>query len=80
MSACVTGITGLQLYWNYQNYRATVKTFKHDINEALNTAVDREMDRRQQKIVNRFKKWLNDSSFVTITCSVEIGTAPPSFI
>jgi two-component system phosphate regulon sensor histidine kinase PhoR len=71
MSACVTGITGLQLYWNYQNYRATVKTFKHDINEALNTAVDREMDRRQQKIVNRFKKWLNDSSFVTITCSVE---------
>ena len=71
MSVCVTGITGLQLYWNYQNYNHTVKAFKHDINEALNVAVDREMDAREQKIVTRFKGWLADTAFVTITCNVQ---------
>ena len=71
MSVCVTGITGLQLYWNYQNYNHTVKAFKHDINEALNVAVDREMDAREQRIVSRFKSWLADTSFITITCNVE---------
>ncbi len=71
MSACVTGITGLQLYWNYQNYKNTVKTFNHDINEALNTAIDKEMDQREQKIVARFKSWMADTSFVTITCDIE---------
>jgi len=71
MSVCVTGITGLQLYWNYQNYDRTVKAFKHDINEALNVAVDREMDAREQKIITRFKGWLADTSFITITCNVQ---------
>jgi len=71
MSVCVTGITGLQLYWNYQNYNRTVKAFKHDINEALNVAIDREMDAREQKIVTRFKGWLADTSFITITCNVQ---------
>lgn len=69
MTVCVTGITGLQLYWNYQNYRQTVRTFSHDINEALNTAVDREIDNRHQQIITRFRGWLNDTSIVTITCS-----------
>jgi len=71
MSACVTGITCLQLYWNYQNYKATVKTFKHDTNEAFEKAVDREIDLREQKIITRFKGWLADTSFVTITCNTE---------
>ena len=71
MSVCVTGITGLQLYWNYQNYNRTVKAFKHDINEALNVAIDREMDAREQKIVTRFKGWLADTAFITITCNVQ---------
>ncbi|WP_170309781.1 sensor histidine kinase [Mucilaginibacter xinganensis] len=69
MSACVTGITFLQLYWNYQNYKSTVKTFKHDINEALDKAIEREMDARERKIVARFKGWLADTTFVTITCN-----------
>lgn len=69
MTLCVTGITGLQLYWNYQNYRSSVKTFEHDISEALNTAVNEEIDQRQQKIVDRFKNWMADTTFVQITCS-----------
>ena len=68
MSFCVAGIICLQLFWNYQNYRSTVKTFDHDINEALNKAVGRETDQRQDQIVARFKKWLADTSFITITC------------
>lgn len=71
MSVCVTGITCLQLYWNYQNYKATVKTFKHDINEALTTAVDRERGQRQQLIINTFRRWLADTSFITITCDIK---------
>lgn len=71
MSVCVTGITCLQLYWNFQNYKATVKTFKHDINAALKAAVDKEIDKRHEKTIAIFKKWLADTSFVQITCSVQ---------
>ena len=67
MSLCVTGIVGLQLFWNYQNYRTTVKTFDHDINEALNIAVAKETDQRQDQIVNKFKGWLADTSLIIIT-------------
>lgn len=68
MTLCVAGITGLQLYWNLQNYNNTVKAFNHDINEALNTAVDREIDQRHQKIIVGFKRWLADTAFIQITC------------
>jgi two-component system phosphate regulon sensor histidine kinase PhoR len=68
MVMCVTGIIGLQLFWNYQNYRSTVKTFDHDINEAMRTATDREMDQRRGLIVIRFKGWLADTALITVTC------------
>lgn len=67
MSLCVTGIVGLQLFWNYQNYRTTVRTFDHDINGALNNAVARETDQRREQIVTRFKGWLADTSLIIIT-------------
>ena len=69
MSICVAGITCLQLYWNYQNYKSTLATFKHDINDALNKAVDKEIDQRHQMIIAKFKSWLADTSFVQITCN-----------
>lgn len=67
MSLCVTGIVGLQLFWNYQNYRTTVKAFDHDINEALTNAVAKETDQRQDQIVKHFKGWLADTSLIIIT-------------
>jgi signal transduction histidine kinase len=67
MSLCVLGIVGLQLYWNYQHYRSTVKAFDQDINEALTTAVAQETGQRQDWIGERFKGWLADSSLITIT-------------
>ena len=67
MTLCVAGITGLQLYWNYQNYQSTTKSFSHDINEALRVAVDREIDSRNDSIVAKFKTWLYDTSVVQIT-------------
>jgi two-component system phosphate regulon sensor histidine kinase PhoR len=67
MSLCVAGILGLQLFWNYQNYKTTVKAFDHDINEALITAVTKETVQRQDRIVNRFKNWLADTSLIIIT-------------
>lgn len=67
MSLCAAGIIGLQLFWNYQNYKNTVKSFDHDINEALAKAVASETDQRQDQIVERFKGWLADTSLVTIT-------------
>ena len=67
MTMCVVGIIGLQLFWNFQNYKRTVNTFDHDINEALRMAVDRETNHRQDEIVNSFKGWLADTSLITIT-------------
>jgi two-component system phosphate regulon sensor histidine kinase PhoR len=67
MSLCVLGIVSLQLFWNYQNYRSTVRTFNHDINEALNNAVSKETDERQEAIIKKFKGWLADTSLIIIT-------------
>jgi two-component system phosphate regulon sensor histidine kinase PhoR len=67
MSACVAGIIGLQMFWNYQNYNNTIKAFDHDINEALNTAVKREADQRREHIVQQFEGWMADTSLITVT-------------
>lgn len=71
MSLCVGGIIGLQLFWNYQAYRSSVKTFGQDTNALLRAAVEQEMDLRQQQLVNRVKTWLADSSLITITCDTK---------
>jgi two-component system phosphate regulon sensor histidine kinase PhoR len=68
MSVCVLVIIGLQLFWNYRNYKSTVKDFSHDVNEALRVAVDKEIDLRQLEIIEQFKKWLNDTTIVQISC------------
>ncbi|QQL49940.1 sensor histidine kinase [Mucilaginibacter ginkgonis] len=67
MSLSVAGILGLQLYWNYQNYKTTVRNFDHDINEALVSAVARETNHRQDQIVERFKGWMKDTALITVT-------------
>lgn len=64
------GITGLQLYWNYQNYKSVVANFKKDANNALDVAVEREMSLRHEKIALIAKKWMLDTSFITITCNI----------
>lgn len=69
MSLCVSGIIGLQLYWNYQNYLRTLKTFDHDINAALEVAVNREIRSRHDQMVSKVKVWLKDTTLVTITCN-----------
>lgn len=71
MSGCVLGITGLQLYWNYQNYQTTVANFKKDSNDALAKAVDGEIGLRHEKIKSAVKKWLSDTAFITITCDIK---------
>jgi two-component system phosphate regulon sensor histidine kinase PhoR len=68
MSCCVTGITGLQLYWNYKSYQTVVANFKKDANNALDIAVDREMAQRRAALVLKVKKWMNDTSILKITC------------
>lgn len=69
MSVCVLGITGLQLYWNYQNYKTTVQNFKRDANSALELAIKKENAIRQQEIIVKVKHWLNDTSFINIECN-----------
>jgi signal transduction histidine kinase len=68
MAMSVIGVTGLQLFWNYRNYQNVVAGFDHDTNEALRVAVDREIDHRNQVIVQQVMRWMNDTSFITITC------------
>ena len=69
MSCCVLGITGLQLYWNYQNYKTTSANFKKDANNALGIAVDKEIALRKEKLYRDVKKWLADTTIAKITCN-----------
>ncbi len=71
MTLCVAGVIGLQLFWNYQNYRNTVKNFDRDINEVLRIAVDRELDQRQRIVVKQAAHWMNDTTFIAITCKIQ---------
>jgi two-component system phosphate regulon sensor histidine kinase PhoR len=69
MSCCVVCITGLQLYWNYKNYKITANNFKNDSANALNVAVDKEIAFRHQKLISKVKDWLADTSFLSIECN-----------
>jgi len=71
MSCCVLGITGLQLYWNYKNYKTTTSNFARDSNNALNTAVDQEIKVRKGKIISKVKNWLADTTVFRIECNID---------
>lgn len=70
MTCCVLGITGLQLYWNYQNYQTTVRNYKTEVNNALDQAVNKERSLRQGEIISKVKHWLADTSFINIECNI----------
>jgi len=67
----MVGILGLQLFWNYQNYRATVKSFQYEINQTLIQAVNQEKALRRQALIQQVKHWLADTTFIQITCDTK---------
>ncbi len=71
MALCIGGIIGLQLFWNYQNYQATVTSFQYEINQTLTQAVDQETAQRRQALINQVKSWLADTTFIQITCDTK---------
>lgn len=71
MSLCTAGIIGLQLFWNFRNYKSTVASFEQGINESLDKAVEMEMGQRRRQLIVQFKTWLADTSFITVTCDTK---------
>lgn len=59
-------LTGLQFYWNYQNYLVTIRNFKTDVNAALKDAVEKEKTARVIEINDKIKLFLADSTFIKI--------------
>ncbi len=71
MSCCVLGIICLQLYWNYRSYKTVTKNFKTEVNQALNNAINSEMEWRRNQMVQQVKTWLADTSLFTIDCDIK---------
>jgi two-component system phosphate regulon sensor histidine kinase PhoR len=71
MAICTAFLLGLQLYWNYQAYQNSVKTFKSETNDALDQAVERLANIRRDEIAAEYKKWLTDTSLIVITCKYD---------
>ncbi|MCJ0743255.1 sensor histidine kinase [Pedobacter montanisoli] len=71
MSCCVLGIVCLQLYWNYRSYKTVTKNFKAEVNQALNNAVNSEMEWWRNQMVKQVKIWLADTSLFTIDCDIK---------
>ncbi|WP_299824758.1 HAMP domain-containing sensor histidine kinase [uncultured Pontibacter sp.] len=71
MSVCTLCLLSFQFYWSYQGYLSASKTFKADINQALQAAVDRDMELRQDYIADKYKAWLADTNLVNIDCHVD---------
>lgn len=68
MAFCTIFLVGLQLYWNYQAFQNSRRVFKSDINNSLDKAVSRLMNKRRDEFTTRYKKWLSDTSLIEITC------------
>lgn len=71
MSVCTLCLLFFQFYWNYQAFQGASKTFKSDINEALQMAVNKEMEHRRDQIADKYKGWLADTNLVVIKCHID---------
>ena len=60
-------LCGLQLYWNYQNYKVTVRNFKTDVNAALKDAIEQEKDARVNEMSIKLKRWMADSTMINVS-------------
>lgn len=68
MLVCVIGVTGLQLYFTFTSYKVESAAFERNTNEALKEAVDSAFAERHDEVLRKLKEWLNDTTFVTISC------------
>jgi hypothetical protein len=80
MTCCITLIIGLQVYWNYSNYKITVSNFKKESNNALVSAVKIQQQKRFEEIANKIKRLMADTSFLTITCNINNRDSNTVFI
>ncbi len=71
MCLCTLGLLCFGSYWNYQAYVNAVKSFKSDINNALEVAVNQEADHRQTLLREKYRTWISDTNMITIRCDVE---------
>jgi len=69
MLVCVIGVAGLQLYFTYTSYKVESTVFERTANEALKEAVDSAFEERHREVLHKLKGWLNDTTFVTISCA-----------
>jgi len=69
MLVCVIGVAGLQLYFTFTSYKVESAAFERNTNEALKEAVDSAFEERHQEVLRKLKGWLNDTTFVTISCA-----------
>lgn len=67
MVISVAGITALQFYYSYTYYKVESATFQKEIDEAFTEAVDSAFSRNQARVVQLFKTWIGDTSYVSIT-------------
>jgi two-component system, OmpR family, phosphate regulon sensor histidine kinase PhoR len=67
MIVSVTGITGLQFYYSYSNYKVEQNTFRKEIDEAFKEAVDSAFSAHQKYVVQQFKSWISDAGYMAIT-------------
>jgi signal transduction histidine kinase len=67
MLISVSGITALQFYYSYTNYKVERATFQKEIDEAFREAVDSAFSGHQQRVTKLFNSWINDTSYIAIT-------------
>jgi len=68
LTICIVILLGLQMYWSYESYQNNTRIFKSDINSALDKSVSHLMNLRRDEFASQYKKWLMDTSIVSITC------------
>ncbi|GAB3816357.1 sensor histidine kinase [Pontibacter rugosus] len=79
MSVSTCCLLAFQFYWSYEAFQSASKAFKTDINAALQAAVDREMELRQDYIASKYETWLADTNLVNIDCHVDTASGTTVF-
>jgi two-component system phosphate regulon sensor histidine kinase PhoR len=79
MAICTAFLLGLQLYWNYQAYQNSVKTFRSQTNDALDKAIEQLTNIRKDEFLAEYKKWLADTNLIVIACKYNAETRQTVF-
>lgn len=79
ISISTIGLIVFQVYWNYTLYTIATNSFREDINDVLQQAIDQEAENQNRELLLKYESWLRDSNLISIGLSYHKGNEYTTF-